>query len=160
ERLQFADQSIVLGGLNHEPDNPLALSGEVAEGVPVTVSIANVIDLDNPRTHHITGPVSYFWQIENEMVPGQFDDITVFAAREFKRIEGTTFTPTPDLVGVALRVRAVYIDGNGVLEEVFSAPQVVGVHNDPPTGAPTISDTTPTEGTAITALTDAISDPD
>ena len=38
------------------------------------------------------------------------------------RVEGPTFTPGDDEVGLSLRVRAVYKDANGVLETVFSAP--------------------------------------
>ena len=34
ERLQFSDQSIVLGGLNHEPVGLLTLERDAAEGQP------------------------------------------------------------------------------------------------------------------------------
>ena len=54
------------------------------------------------------------------------------------------------MIGLAIRVRAVYIDGNGVLEEVFSAPQVVANVNDAPVGTLSISDATPTEGETLT----------
>ena len=48
---------------------------------------------------------------------------------------------------MALRVRAVYQDANGVLETVFSAPTALVANvNDAPAGTLTISDTTPTEG--------------
>ena len=54
---------------------------------------------------------------------GVFADIlSDFAAGEVARVDGPTFTPTDAEVGLALRVRAVYKDANGVLEEVFSAP--------------------------------------
>ena len=160
ERLQFSDQSIVLGGLNHEPVGSLLLSGTPTEGTPVTVSIADVTDADNESATNPDGnippPVAYFWQVERQ--PGVFEDITVFAAGEVSRIEGTTFTPTDNEVGLNLRVRAVYQDGNGVLEEVFSAPQLVANVNDAPVGTVLISDTTPTETltlTAANAFTDA-----
>jgi Ca2+-binding RTX toxin-like protein len=52
---------------------------------------------------------------------GIFEDITVFGAGESARAEGPTFTPGEDEVGLALRVRAVYKDANGVLEEAFPA---------------------------------------
>src|SRR5262249_40416214 len=119
----------------------------------------------NP-TGAIRGPVSYFWQVETS--PGVFEDITFFAAGEISRAEGTSFTPTEpfvggvaidSFVGLSLRVRAVYQDGNGVLEQVFSAQTdpVTNV-NDPPAGTLTISDSTPTEGetlSLINAITDA-----
>ena len=77
------------------------------------------------------------------------------------RVEGLTFTPGDAEVGLRLRVRAVYKDANGVLEEVFSAPTApVANVNDAPTGAPTISDTTPTEGLALTVNPLTITDPD
>ncbi len=49
-------------------------------------------------------------------------------------------------MGLRLRVRAVYQDQNGVLEEVFSAPTAAVANvNDAPVGVPAISDATPTE---------------
>jgi Ca2+-binding RTX toxin-like protein len=164
ERLQFSDQSIVVGGLNHEPAGSLTLSGTPTEDEPVTVSIAGVTDADNVSatnpTGAITGTVAYFWQVENNPGSGFFEDITVFAAGEVARIEGTTFTPGDGLVGLNLRVRAVYQDANGVLEEVFSTPQIVANVNDAPTAGPTISDTTPTEGLALTVDPTTIIDAD
>ena len=76
------------------------------------------------------------------------------------RATGTTFTVPETLVGQRLRVMAIYKDANGVLETVFSDPQVVANVNDAPTGAPTINDTTPTEGRALTVSTATIFDPD
>src|SRR5439155_2606871 len=157
ERLQFSDQAIVLGGLNHAPVGLLTISDPTpTENQLLTVSIAGVTDADNV-TGAITGPVAYFWQ--TEVTPGFFEDLLIFGAGEAARVEGKTFTPGDDEVGLALRVRAVYKDGNGVLEEVFSAPTApVANLNDPPVGTVVISDTTPTEGhllTATNAFTDA-----
>ena len=70
ERLQFSDQALVLGGLNHQPDGTLKISDTPtpAEDQLLTVSIAGVTDADNVSptnpTGAITGPVSYFWQGE------------------------------------------------------------------------------------------------
>src|SRR5262249_12441073 len=90
ERLQFSDQSIVLGGLNHEPVGQLAFSGPAVEDQPLTVSIANVTDADNVNAAnpggHVPKPVSYFWQVENNPGSGVFEDITVFAAGEIARV--------------------------------------------------------------------------
>src|SRR5215831_18238646 len=93
-----------------------------------------------------------------------------FGAGESQRAVGLTFTPTepfvgainfPTLTGFALRVRAVYQDANGVLEEVFSAPTApVANVNDLPVGVPSISDPTPTEGRPLTASTLGITDAD
>ena len=93
----------------------------------------------------IPKPVAFFWQVELQPGSGVFTDITRFAAGEVARQEGLTFTPTDAEVGLALRVRAVYQDAKGVLEEIYSAPQVVSNINDAPTAGPTISDPTPTK---------------
>jgi Ca2+-binding RTX toxin-like protein len=174
ERLQFADQAIVIDGLNRGPVGLLQISDTTpTEDQLLTVSIAGVTDPDNVRpgnpTGAINGPVSYFWQADLNG-DGHFEDIQQFSAGEVHRIEGTSFTPTQpfvggvnvdSLVGLQLRVRAVYKDANGVLEQVFSAPTApVANVNDPATGAPTISDTTPTEGVTLTAFTNQIADPD
>ena len=48
ERLQFADQAVVLSGLNHAPAGTLSISNTApVENHPVTVSIAGVTDADN-----------------------------------------------------------------------------------------------------------------
>src|SRR5262249_9705587 len=78
---------------------------------------------------------------------------TFFDAGEVSRVHGLTFTPGDDEVGLRLRVRAVYKDGNGVLEEVYSAPSApVENINAPPVGAVVISDTTPTKTRALPAF--------
>src|SRR5262249_29620934 len=118
----------------------------------------------------ITGPVSYFWQAEVNPGSGRFEDILAFSAGEMARQEGTTFTirdpftggvNVDTLVGLQLRVRAVYQAQNGVLEAVFSAPTAAVANiNDAPTAGATISDTTPTEGLALTVDPLTIVDPD
>src|SRR5262249_42229604 len=173
ERLQFADQALVIDGLNHAPAGLLTISDPTpTEDQLLTVSIAGVTDADNVSPTNPTGaipePVSYFWQ--GELTPGVFQDIEFFGAGETQRAVGLSFTPTEpfvggvnfaSLTGVALRVRAVYQDGHGVLEEVFSAPTApVANVNDAPTGLPTISDPTPTEGQQLTASTLGIADAD
>src|SRR5262245_31997239 len=167
ERLQFNDFAVVLTTAGDTPpDGNLFLSTITpSQGHPVTVSIADVTDDDNISTTNptgaITGPVSYFWQQETAAGSGIFEDILVVAGGEFARVEGLTFTPGDAQAGLALRVRAVYKDAHNVLEQVFSpATGPVAVGNQAPVGAPTISDTTPTEGIAITASTAGISDAD
>ena len=164
ERLQFADQAIVLGGLNSAPAGNLLIGGTPAEDQALTVSIAGITDANNVTpanpTGAIQGPVAYFWQVELRPGDGVFTDIvTDFSAGEVARVEGPTFTPGDGEVGLSLRVRAVYKDANGVLETVYSAPTgpILNV-NDAPVGSVTISDTTPTEGdflTATASITDA-----
>jgi hypothetical protein len=141
ERLQFADQSITLvPGLNAEPvglltiDNPTPTEGELLH-----VSIADVTDADNVNptnpTGAVTGSVSYVWQVERNPATGVFEDIVDLRGDlAFQSANGTAFRVTPDLSGLSLRVKAVYIDANGVPETVFSAPTtpVIDVADAPP----------------------------
>jgi Ca2+-binding RTX toxin-like protein len=162
ERLQFRDQSIVLNGLNGSPQG----APEISDATPtedqlLTVSLAGLTDPDNVSdsnpTGAVTGPVDVFWQFDPGT--GIFEDILNFAAGEVERVQGLTFRPTDDVVGNALRVRVVYKDASGVLEEVYSAPTALVENvNDPPAGSLSISDSTPTEGqtlSVINQITDA-----
>jgi hypothetical protein len=136
ERLQFADGTMILGGNNDEATGSLAVVDAVtntADGTPalgqvLKASIAGVTDGDNVSptnpTGAITGPVSYFWQVDLTAT-GLFTDILVPFGGGVMRAEGPTFTPTAAEVGFPLRVRAVYKDANGTLEEVFSAPTAI-----------------------------------
>ncbi|WP_460894891.1 peroxidase family protein, partial [Ramlibacter monticola] len=175
ERLQFADQAIVIDGLNNGPTGALTISDTTpAEDQLLTVSIANVHDADNITaanpTGAITGPVTYIWQVEDRPGTGIFHDLIHFAFGEISREDANHFTPAepyvggiglPSLVGLEVRVRAEYQDGHGVLESVFSAATAAVTNvNDPATGGPTISDMTPTEGLPLTASSFGISDPD
>src|SRR5215510_4504726 len=155
ERLQFADQAIVLvPDLNNEPVGQLAILDGVTntpdntptEGQLLRVSIAGVTDADN-ATGAITN-ATYVWQQEVGAGTGVFTDIVLRPGRigvGFPLADGSTFTVDPalGLAGVALRVRAVYEDEHGVTEEAFSAPTapVIAVPVPPPT-LPTFVDHT------------------
>ncbi|MGI9332944.1 MAG: peroxidase family protein, partial [Gammaproteobacteria bacterium] len=180
ERLQFNDQTVELvrtgNSLPHHvnplnADNPLAISPATAplEGEPLTVSAEFVRDPDNvsainPSGSITGGPIDYIWQVQDPGT-GLFTDIIVEGdptlGGEAVLARGTSFTPTDAEVGMVLRVRALYEDGDGALETVFSEPTAVvdGV-NDVPSGLPAISDTTPTQGRVLTALTSNIIDAD
>src|SRR5262245_26045144 len=139
ERLQFQDTSIVLvPGLNEEPVGQLAILDAVS-GTPddtptlgqvLRVSIAGVTDADKPGgTIH---GASFVWQAETGVGSGVFEDIVLKAGRigvGFANADGSTFFVDPffageagGLVGLQLRVRAVYEDAHGVTEQAFSAP--------------------------------------
>src|SRR5262245_30106071 len=151
ERLQFADASITLSGINNDPVGQLTILDAATntpddtptEGQRLRASIAGVTDADNPGDGSITGPVAYHWQVEMRPGSGIFEDIRAeVRGNEPARAEGATFIVTPDLAGLAIRVRAVYQDANGVLEQVFSpatAP-VIDVVLPPPTPAPVLPD--------------------
>ena len=150
ERLQFADQTFTLvPGIDNEAVGQLTIqdagTGEVVntptEGQLLRVSIANVTDPDNVSatnpTGAITGQAIYTWQAEFRPGSGFFEDIIVLPAGDlaFQSANGTTFRVTPDLAGLSIRVRAVFVDDGGVPEIVFSAPTapVIDVPNAPPT---------------------------
>jgi len=145
ERLQFNDQALVfdLGG-NSPPESTtpggesfLTISDTTPnEGQKLTVSIANITDPDNISSENptgaITGPVTYTWQADVRG-DGIFTDIVIATGLGDQRATGLHFTPGPDEVGLALRVKAIYQDAHGVLETVFSEPPaVVGVNNAAP----------------------------
>src|SRR5262245_35622048 len=137
ERLQFADASFVLvPGLNNEPLGQLTILDAATntpddtptEGQLLRVSIADVTDGDNISptnpTGAITRAVTYIWQVERDPGTGVFEDIIAPPAGDlaFQSANVTVFRVTPDLAGLSLRVKAIYQDANGVLEQVFSAP--------------------------------------
>ncbi len=139
-------------GINNEPVGSLTISDDTpAVNQLLTVSAADIIDADNPGTGAITGrPVSYVWQYEPDPVRGAgvFRDIVDVGGNQPATADGTSFRVTADLDGLALRVRAVYQDANGVLENVFSAPTapVAGVIAVPPTPAAPAEDLVSSEG--------------
>ncbi|MGO4676471.1 peroxidase family protein, partial [Bosea sp. 2YAB26] len=130
ERLQFADQSIVLGGANNQPvGRPVIVDSTTTNvgiqvGDVLTVSLAGLnlaglTDADNPGGLVPAAPISYFWQVDDGT---GFADIELFGAGEVERAHGPSFTVTDGENGLPIRLRIVYQDAHGVLEEVFSLP--------------------------------------
>ena len=122
ERLRFANNvTIVLAaGLNAEPRGLLTINDATpAVGQPLMASAENIRDADNPD-NLVTGPVSYYWQVDRGT--GVFEDIVITTGVGVEFATGETFTVTPDLDGLPIRVRGIYQDAHGVLEEVISAP--------------------------------------
>jgi len=164
ERLQFADEIVDLVNTgNSPPQGQLEILGLPAtEDSVLTATLGTATDPDNPNGGIITGPIAYVWQMEEDAGTGIFVDI--LRADEFGQdvaASGPTFTPSNDEVGLLIRVKATYLDADGVIETVFSAPTgaVINV-NDAPTGAPVISDASPTEGLALSVSTASIIDLD
>ncbi len=162
ERLQFNDQSVVLvDGLNAEPVGLATINDSTPEvGSLLAANVVSVTDADNPGIGRVTGPVSYFWQVDRGT--GVFEDITVIVLGQVTRMSGPTYRVTGDLAGLQLRVKAIYQDAHGVLETVFSAvtaPVSPIQVNDAPIGTMLISDTTPNVGQLLTAIK-AFTDPD
>ncbi|AFY18927.1 peroxidase family protein [Pseudomonas sp. UW4] len=136
ERLQFADNQLVLvDGLNAEPTGSPTVTdgngGAIVVGDILTVSVAGVTDADNVAAGNpqglINGSVSYFWQFEADPGSGIFEDIILLPAGDvaFQSADGTTFKVSPDLAGLSLRVKAIYQDGHGTTEVLFSQPTSV-----------------------------------
>ena len=134
---------VLVEGRNAEVEGVLRISdGSPSVGQVLSVSAALVRDADNIDVGNpngaITGPISYYWQVDPEG-DGTFEDIvTENIGGEAARATGPNFTVTPELEGLALRVKAIYKDAHGVLETVFSAPTtavtLVGDPNDLPVG--------------------------
>ena len=125
--------------------------GPAADGVGRGLTDANNSP-GNP-TGAITGPVAYFWQVEQRRCTGVFEDISWPPAAGDAAATGPTFTPGDDEVGLRLRVRAVYEDANGVLEEVFSTPTAAVANvNDALTNHRYWFDTRPDENAALDGL--------
>ncbi|MBO3275893.1 peroxidase family protein [Pseudomonas schmalbachii] len=170
ERLQFSDAAVEIPGSasNQGPTGGLAILDAVSglrDNTPVLgqllrVSATPAHDADNVSasnpTGTITGPVSYFWQVETVPGSGIYEDITFFDAGEVSWALGETFRVTEDVAGLNIRVRAVYKDANGTLEIIHS------VGNQDPNGEPTIDigDGVPVVGQVLTASIAGLSDPD
>jgi Ca2+-binding RTX toxin-like protein len=145
ERLQFADTAVTLvPGLNSGPvgrpqirdAQTNALVTEPVEGQLLRVSIAGMTDPDNPGGGAITGQVTYVWQAERDPGTGVYEDIILLPAGDlaFQSANGTTFRVTQEFSGLSLRVKAIYVDAQGVPEIAFSngTEAVVDVPNAPP----------------------------
>ncbi|UVL40522.1 heme peroxidase [Pseudomonas sp. B21-040] len=137
ERLQFSDsQRVLVPGLNLQPTGSPTVTdgngGAITVGDTLTVSSALVRDGNNIAPGNPLGTlnntsVSYYWQFEASPGSGVFEDIILLPAGDlaFQSADGTAFKVSPDLVGLSLRVKAIYQDGHGTTEIVFSAPTTV-----------------------------------
>ncbi|WP_223450304.1 MULTISPECIES: peroxidase family protein [unclassified Pseudomonas] len=134
ERLQFADtQRVLVPGLNAQPVGRPTVTdgngGDITVGDTLTVSMLGVSDANNVTAGNPQGlvnntSVSYYWQFEADPGSGVFEDIILLPAGDlaFQSADGTAFKVSPDLAGLSLRVKAIYQDGHGTTEVVFSQP--------------------------------------
>jgi len=144
ERLQFADMTVRIAGTNAVGTGTLVLSSLTpTEDQALTVSgtffDANGVNLST---------VTYTWEAQVQL--NQW--VSVGA--------DTSFTPGDAVVGLALRVKATFIDMVGVTETVYSSvtSPVVNV-NDVPVGLPVISGIA-TEDQILTVSAAGITDAD
>ncbi|QXH34067.1 peroxidase family protein [Pseudomonas muyukensis] len=154
ERLQFADgQRVLVPGQNLQPTGSPTVSdgngGAITVGDVLSVSMAGVRDGNNVALGNLQGTlantsVSYYWQFEADPGSGVFEDIILLPAGDlaFQSADGTAFKVSPDLVGLSLRVKAIYQDGHGTTEMLFSAPTTVVAAGAPqvPTAATPVVD--------------------
>ncbi|MFJ2685092.1 peroxidase family protein [Pseudomonas sp. NPDC087342] len=138
ERLQFADgQRVLVPGLNAQPVGRPTIAdangGAITVGDMLTVSVAGVTDANNVGGTLNNSSVSYYWQFEADPGTGVFEDIILLPAGDlaFQSADGTSFKVSPDLAGLSLRVKAIYQDGHGTTEVVFSQPTSVVVPGAP-----------------------------
>ncbi len=135
ERLQFTNTVIVLGGppLNTPATGAPTISdttpaeGQTLTANPLTISDANGL----PATF------SYQWLSNGNVIVGA---------------TAATFTPNILQVNTALSVRVSFTDAQGNAESRTSAATTAvtpAISNTPAAGVPTVSDTTPTENTAV-----------
>ncbi|MEQ1613139.1 MAG: peroxidase family protein, partial [Hyphomicrobiaceae bacterium] len=161
ERVLFADGTLKIGlhenriAEGRASVSGLALDGIAVTGQVLTASLAGVVDTDG-----IAGPVEYIWQVELVPGTGLYTTLTTIVGDELAPVKGETFTVTAAEAGLAIRVLARFKDADGAVETVYSNVEAGGNPNEPPIGLPVISDTTPTEGQALVANTDAIQDID
>ena len=180
ERLQFADQAVILPsgvGRNAGPSGLLEIRDaglNAADNTPavnqvLSVFAGNVTDADIAGGASINGrPITYYWQVERAGVNGAagnyWEDIVTPAGLGGAptAVTGPTFL-VPTLVnglaadGLSLRVRAEYQDDHGVLENVFSAPTagVAGVIAGPLPPAPVpVEDPTVSSGVHLRFVPD------
>ncbi|MBK8638446.1 MAG: choice-of-anchor D domain-containing protein [Chromatiaceae bacterium] len=142
EQLAFLDQTIPVP--NNLPATGTVTINDTTPAEDQLLTVTSVLaDSDG------LGAITHSWQAETA------PDVWATAGT------GDTFTPSDPVVGQRLRVVASFTDGAGNPESVTSDPTVaVTAVNDPATGAPTLSDTTPEVGAPVSAITTGIADVD
>jgi Ca2+-binding RTX toxin-like protein len=150
ERLQFADQAVVLPagvGLNNAPGGALTINDNTPS-VNQLLTVANTVtDADGITA----GSFTYLWQVERNPGTGVFTDIIQDIGGQPSIAHGTSFRVTPDLDGLSIRVRATFQDGNGTLENVYSAATagVAGIVPLPTVAAPPAESPTVSPGNGV-----------
>lgn len=104
---------------NQESENSSSNDAEVLEDEPLIADLTSIIDKDG------IGEVNVVWKISSDGKP-------------YRTIPGATnqsFTPRQEHVGKTLKVVLTYLDGQGNLETLTSAPTTPVINvNDKPTG--------------------------
>jgi hypothetical protein len=147
ERLRFLDQTIPVPRNSPATGTILVSDATPTEDQLLTATVNTLVDPDGIDN------ATLVIQWEAETAPGTWTLVGT----------GASFAPGDAVVGLRLRAVASFQD-NGTppnSERVPSAPTaVVAAVNDPPVGAPVVSDLTPQVGAQLSAVTSGISDAD
>ncbi|HYM52507.1 MAG TPA: peroxidase family protein [Candidatus Dormibacteraeota bacterium] len=142
EQMTFADQPLVV-------NSPPVGTVQISNTSPIQGQLLTATQAFTDGDGINAGTLVFRWQAET--APGVWLPVGI----------GATFTPNAATVGLRLRVVATYTDGEGEAENVTSDPTAAVANvNDPPVGAPALSNTAPQQGQALTASTAGISDAD
>ena len=141
ERLQFSDQTLVVGTIAGRPentDNSVAVGQPTISGVSevpnlLTASIVGVTDADNVTAGNPTGAinnlVSWTWEVELDPLTGIFEPIIrdggVNGNGDPIEVSGDSLQLTAAEADLRIRVKAVFQDDDLVFESVVSASQLV-----------------------------------
>jgi Ca2+-binding RTX toxin-like protein len=160
ERLLFSEQTIKI--TDHANSiaagevvvTSSALNGLFNPGAVLTADVSGIADADG-----VSAPIVITWQIETNVGSNVFEDIVRLVADNPAAVRGPTFTLTNAELGLAIRAIAQFRDGDGVLEQVSSAPEVVTLNVAPviATTALTLPENATAAGTVV--ATDANGDP-
>ncbi|QJQ09910.1 heme peroxidase [Pseudomonas putida] len=137
---------IVDSSVNSAPSAGPTVTGLLVQNQTLTANPATIVDADGLSNPQFT----FQWQSNRGV--GWVNIVGAISS---------TFVLTQAQVGQNMRVVVSYVDDFGVQESVASdiLDPVANV-NDAPTGAVSISDTTPDQGQSLTALTGGIADLD
>src|SRR5262249_58725493 len=122
ERLQFADQLVdISGGRNHTPGGALTIDDPNPRDPTGVPAVGDILTATSTLTDAdfaggiITNPITYQWQYQ-DLVRGEWLDVT-----EGKSVGAPAdFVPGDFFQGVAIRLKATYIDTHGYQETVVS----------------------------------------
>src|SRR5262245_31085426 len=128
ERLQFADQLVdISGGRNHTPGGALTIDDPNPRDPTGVPAVGDILTATSTLTDAdfaggiITHPITYQWQ-DQDLVRGEWLNITGADSIGAP----ANFVPTDFFQGVAIRLKATYIDAHGYQETVFSDPLAAG----------------------------------
>jgi hypothetical protein len=139
ERLTFADQSVDIGGTNAAATGQPTFfevlfdalgveTGTVELTAPISFSVGQTIRVTSDGIVDGDGFAadpffSFTWQIEEEAGTGIFVDLEITnVSGEIGPLTGANVVVPAEALGVAMRVKTSFVDGNGVIETVFSSP--------------------------------------